>query len=728
MAGYYEFVVGLRDNFSAGFARLGQGLNGTINSTGAFSFRMNEINASLGAFGNQFNAVIAPGIEYEKNMKEVQAITGVAGKGLEKLGENARKLSEEFGGTASTGLESYKIILSKLDPELAKNAQAMDMMGREVGMLARTMGGDTIGATTALTTAMNSYGISTKDPIQASRTMARMMDMIAKGAQVGSAEVPQITSALESLGASASSAGVGFAEAQAALQVLDKYGMKKGAEGGIALRNVLIQMGEGEFMPKQKREAIQKMGVSLKVLGDKAIPLAERLKELSKIQGNSALVSEFFGKENSVAGLAMLQNIGVLKDYTSKIVDSSGTTQQMSDVIGSSFAARMSRVGAVMSNYGIKIFEATKAYLPMIQTTGMLFFGLSQMYPALAMMGSGLLWVGKQTLFATLATARYAGSLIFTTFQGLGAFTIALFRASTWQAIMARQTYLNIGAMIAQRLAMVGATVGTWALSAATWVLAGGMWAFMSPVLAVIAGLAGLGLAVYGIYQNWEWLKGYIFAFGQMLVNVGIWWFKNNPISMLVRGIIAITDWFFPGFSAKFYKFFTDIGEWLYGWIKWIWDGISGFFSSIGKAIGTVGDEVGKTVSKVGKLGDIKIGTEGVGELNKGLGNAQDMVKGIGNGMENISGLPTDKAPKDIFSSNISGGVSGTPDMKMDKGLEGVSGGGAKPTTINITIGKLNETISITTTNLQQGTAEIEAMMLQLLMRVANSANQTTGQ
>ncbi len=789
MAGYYEFVIGLRDNFSAGFGRLGQGMTNTINNAGTFAFKFNEINNSLGQFGQQFSSIIQPGIEYEKQMKEVEAITGVSGKKLEELGMNAKRLAEEFGGTAADGLNSYQIILSKLGPSLAQSSTAMDAMGRNVAMMANTMKGDTIGATTALTTAMNSYGISTKDPIEASRVMSKMMDMITAGAMAGSAEVPQITAAMEALGASASSAGVGFGEAQAAIQVLDQYGMKKGAEGGIALRNVLMQMGEGRFMPKQKLDAILKAGVNLQVLGNNSLPLATRLQELSKIQNDGALVGEFFGKENKVAGEAILRNIPILKEYTTKIIGGADATKKYSDVIGSSFAARMSRVGAVMSNFGIAIFESTKAYLPMIQTTGTLLFGFSQMLPAMMMMGNALIWVGAQVWTATLATLQYAGSLIYTAAQGVGTFILSLFKASTWQAVFTVSTYRSIAAMVANRAIMLGTSVGStlyaaglWVMNTAQWAVSVSAWAMLSPFLAIGAGFLAIGLAVYAIYKNWDTLKAYIYGFGQWLWKVGefyltygnpLWWLYKgissvvtylfpqagsqamgffswiggvlwqvgyqfmttlNPMYWLGIGISKVFMYMFPSIGKDFTwffngigKFLQDWGKWLYETVKWIWDGIAGFFSSIGKALGMVGDGVDKTMAKVGKLGEGKNLAEslGVGDLNKGLGTTQDALKGLGGDMGKLgTGSPTD-----IFSGNKAGEMGGAGTNLAgggaNKGLEGVSGGGSKPTNINITIGKLNETIQITTQNLKEGASDVEAILMQMLMRVVNGANQT---
>lgn len=61
---------------------------------------------------------------------------------------------------------------------------------------------------------------------------------------------------------------------------------------------------------------------------------------------------------------------------------------------------------------------------------------------------------------------------------------------------------------------------------------------------------------------------------------------------------------------------------------------------------------------------------------------------------------------------------------KKGKKSDSVTGGGQKQTNITINFGKLNEKIEIHTTNLQEGSANIEEMLQQMLLRVLNSANQ----
>jgi len=180
------------------------------------------------------NSITAPGLNLSTSLYDLQAITGVTGSKLQEIEGYARQAAKTFGGSAADSVESYKLILSQLAPEIANTPAALKAMGDSVNTLSKTMGGDTVAATEVLTTAMNQYQVSTADPIAASKEMAEMMNVMAAGAKEGSAELPQIKSALEQAGMAAKTANVGFEETNAAIQVLDKAG-KKGAEGGVAL-------------------------------------------------------------------------------------------------------------------------------------------------------------------------------------------------------------------------------------------------------------------------------------------------------------------------------------------------------------------------------------------------------------------------------------------------------------------------------------------------------------
>ena len=209
-------------------------------------FKAIQIDAIASGFqriADGLNSAIAPGVALNASLTDLKALTGVTGEGLRQIEGYARDTAKAFGIDAAGAVESYKLILGQLSPELAKSPEALKAMGEHVATLSKLMGGDATAAAEVLNTAMNQYGVDLSNPIRASEEMARMMNVMAAAGREGSAELPQIKEALEQAGMAAKGAGVSFEEANAAIQVLDKAG-KKGSEGGIALRNVLSTMSE----------------------------------------------------------------------------------------------------------------------------------------------------------------------------------------------------------------------------------------------------------------------------------------------------------------------------------------------------------------------------------------------------------------------------------------------------------------------------------------------------
>ena len=109
--------------------------------------------------------------------------------------------------------------------------------------------------------------------------------------------MPTIKVALEQCGMAAKAAGVSFEETNAAIQVLDKAG-KKGAEGGVALRNVMAILSTGRFLPKDVKEELTAAGVNINALTDKSKSLTDRLTPLKKVLNDTALFTKLFGRSS----------------------------------------------------------------------------------------------------------------------------------------------------------------------------------------------------------------------------------------------------------------------------------------------------------------------------------------------------------------------------------------------------------------------------------------------
>lgn len=319
---------------------------------------------------------------YDASLKELSAITGVVGNDLKQIGGNARESAVDFGGDAAESVRSYTLLLSKLTPEIAKSPEALDMMGNSVALLSETMHGDLVGATNAASSVMNQFGVDLTNPVEAAKTMDVMLNNITSSAKVGNQEVTQVAQAIDNVGAVAKNANVSFIETNAALQVLGKYG-KEGAEGGIALRNVLATMGKKEFLPKEVREQLKGAGVDIDILSDKNRTLAERLTELKKLGGNDALLGAMFGAENTVAITGLLGSVELLKDYTTQITADQTALVDMAATMGTSYQESKDRIVSYFDDIKLSIYGATGEMLPFIDIGLQGIMGVVELAPGL---------------------------------------------------------------------------------------------------------------------------------------------------------------------------------------------------------------------------------------------------------------------------------------------------------------------------------------------------------
>lgn len=322
-----------------------------------FSFKLNNISQAAQNISSGFQDAIQPGVALNSSLADLSAIAGVTGDKLKEIEGYARKTAKAFGIDAAQSVESYKLILSQLSPELGKHPEALRAMGDSIATLSKTMGGDATAAAEVLTTAMNQYGVSLDDPIEASRKMAEMMNVMAAAGKEGSAELPTIKSALEQCGMAAKAAGVSFEETNAAIQVLDKAG-KKGSEGGVALRNTMAILSQGRFLPKDVQEELSMAGVDILKLGDKTLSLSDRLNLLKPVMNDTALFTKLFGRENANAAMALVQSTDEINRYT-EAISGTKTAEEQAAVIMESFAERQARIQARFDNLKISLFNIT---------------------------------------------------------------------------------------------------------------------------------------------------------------------------------------------------------------------------------------------------------------------------------------------------------------------------------------------------------------------------------
>ncbi len=359
------------------------------------------VSNSVEALSGMLNDASAPGIAFNSSMKEVQAITGLTGDALDDLGESARDMAVDFGGDASAMTESYKAVLSRLGPDIAKNQEALSLMGEDIATLSKTMDNDAVGAMDALTTSVLQFGIDLSDPMYAANEMTRMMNVMAAGAKEGASEVPQISAALKQAGVQALNSKVSFEETNAALQALAQGG-KTGSEAGVALRNVLGKMSGIDVVPKSAQAKLKALGVNYAIVADKTLPFTTRLRELKKAQGDATIMAQVFGVENAAAAEILLRST----DYQDKMIEKiSGTnvaTEQANIIMGS-YSEKVAKTKAWFSDLGISIFGVTQHILPFVNSLGSAVMIMANLANAKA---------GVMMLFSTLKTMPVVGTIV----------------------------------------------------------------------------------------------------------------------------------------------------------------------------------------------------------------------------------------------------------------------------------------------------------------------------
>lgn len=262
--------------------------------------------------------------EFDQSLADLRAILGLTADSQEfiKLQNKALELGKTTTASASEVVEAYKLIGSA-KPELLENVDLLNKTTEAAITLSDASGLALPDAATRLTDALNQFNLSGKES-------ERVINVLAAGAKFGSAEIPQVTDALLQFGTIAKNANVSIEESVGIIEAFAERGLK-GAEAGTKLRNVLLNLSAAKALPKEAIHQLQAAGVNIDIISNNSLTLEERLRELSKIQGNQTAIVKVFGKENAAAGNILLDNIDAITDYTQKVTDTTTAQEQAAE-------------------------------------------------------------------------------------------------------------------------------------------------------------------------------------------------------------------------------------------------------------------------------------------------------------------------------------------------------------------------------------------------------------
>lgn len=650
-------------------------------------------------------------VALDSQMHDLSAVAGVTGEGLKTIEQYARSSAKAFGTDAGTAVQGYKLLLSQLTPELGKCPEALKAMGDAIQTTSKLMGNDGTAAAEVLTTAMNQYGVSLADPMEASRKMAEMMNVMAAAGQAGSAELPAIKAALEQCGMAAKAANVSFEETNAAIQVLDKAG-KKGSEGGVALRNTLSILSQGRFLPKDTREELEKAGIDVIALGDKSKTLKDRLEMLKPVLNDSALFSKLFGMENANAARALVQGTEQLANFT-EAVTGTNSAEEQAGIVMDSMAEKKARFRQRIEDLKISFSQLTGGVSSYIGILAGMAVPIAQLMPL-------IMGVGKA--FRFMISLNYAAALgRIATMARTAAVSIALMGDTTAVTNGISLGFMgNLGRITIMMLRF--ATVGVWngikALGAflLSLVTTGGASATFAGIASVsftafkvsaVSACRAVSVAIMNIP-----IVGWIAAAIAALIAVGVYfWNTSVKFRAVLKGLWAAFKAVFSGIGNLAKQTFGAIGDLIKAAFHLDAGGITAALNKLKGAYSDYGKEVGKAFN------DAYTAEMKAGEKENAKKNAKQQGKAAAQPAAGVPQVATPTVP------DVTGGTAGKTSSKKTGGSSSGGDSGGKIKNVSIHVDKLVEKLEIHTTNLRESAERVKDVVAEALLSALNDTN-----
>ncbi len=706
--GNYSSAIHNMSRATGDFTAQVSGSLGVIDKLAGSFAKFDLASSGIQKLAGVFNSIGQGAVTLDSQMHDLSAVAGVTGEGLKIIEGYARSSAKAFGSDASVAVQGYKLILSQLSPELGKCPAALKAMGEAIQTTSKLMGNDGTAAAEVLTTAMNQYGVSLADPMEASRKMAEMMNVMAAAGQAGSAELPAIKAALEQCGMASKAANVSFEETNAAIQVLDKAG-KKGSEGGVALRNTLSILSQGRFLPKDTREELERAGIDVLALGDKSKSLKERLELLKPVLNDSALFSKLFGTENANAARALVQGTEQLGQFTKAVTGTNSAEEQAATVMEST-AEKRARFRQQIEDLKISFTQLTGDFTAYIGVLAGVLVPISQVMPAIMGMGTAMKWVvglKYATYLRNVATMARTAAISITLmgsrtalangislgFIGnIGRCTIALLRFSTagiWSGIKA------LGAFLLSLITTGGASATFAGIASVS---------FGAFKLSAVSACRAVSIAITHIP-----IIGWIAAAIAALIAVGVYfWNTSVKFRAVLKGLWAAFKAVFSGIGNLAKQTFGAIGDLIKAAFKLDAGGITAALNKLKGAYGDYGKEVGKAFNDA-YTAEIK-----AGEKSNAKKSTKKQGKSAATAGVTIPEVPTPTVP-DV--------TSGTAGATASKNTGGSSDSGGKIKNVSIHVDKLVERLEIHTSNLQESAERVKDVVAQALLSALNDTN-----
>ena len=332
--------------------------------------------------------------KFEENLDNLSALTGLGGKNLSWLGDQAKEMSVK---TTESGIKIKQSATDILDaftkigsqrPELLKNKEALAAVTEDAIILSEAAKIELEPATASLANVMNQFN-------EKSSSSRRIINELAAGSQTGSGDIQYLSNAIEKCGTSAYLMGmktnqtIGVVEA-----IAPKF--KDASQAGNSFDKVLLTMTD------------KQIGYQSGLFN-----MNDALDELQTRFAKGEKASDLFGKEHAkMAEVLVMAKDDVIR-YTEAVTGTDKALEQAAKNTNNRAAKRaqaMNRLKLVMIDLGEKVAPAITmgtnaftSFLTYLSKAPTLFRENKQLILALA---TAFVVLQGKTILATLASMK----------------------------------------------------------------------------------------------------------------------------------------------------------------------------------------------------------------------------------------------------------------------------------------------------------------------------------
>lgn len=303
-------------------------------------------------------ASIAVGAGFEASMSQVAATMGMTADEADysnetyaKLAKTAKAMGATTKFSASESAEALNYMaLAGYDAD--KSCAALPT----VLNLAASGGMELAAASDMVTDSMSALGIEATQ-----ENLTRFGDQLAKTAQKSNTSVAQLGEAVLTVGGTAKTLAGGTTELNTLLGIIADNGVK-GAEGGTALRNIMLSLQAPTDTAAKKMKSL---GLSVYDAEGKMRPMNDILNDLNTSmdgmtdQQKQDAISTIFNKNDLKSVNALLANSGARYDELSGFVDdSAGAMENMAKTMNNNLTGKITEFKSAAEGAGIAVYEA----------------------------------------------------------------------------------------------------------------------------------------------------------------------------------------------------------------------------------------------------------------------------------------------------------------------------------------------------------------------------------